>query len=391
MPASITAVERDRYRRRLADLVKICEATVWSTCPQVTSQRVVGTLIEIFGCDIVQYHLLDVMGEKFTLCPSDVLTVEPPPDEFPLSITTGRMPTLMRDRRPIVMDFRQPHPNDLRHESEELHLLGYKGAVSVPLLAGDGVLGIFSIVYTRERQWSVEDLDFLLDIGRVLGVSVQHALTARKATDLEILRERKNLSAELHDNLSQMIGSLILGAEAALLSLEEGNPDRVRRDIERIRLAGQEAERVLREEMLSLRTPLNETEGLIPDVRECLQRFEQQWGIATALQVEQSSEGLVVSMQTKLQFMRILHESLSNVLRHATASHVNVVLKWDHHWLSMLIHDDGRGFEPRSVPSGHLGLRIMRERAESLGGELSIESGRESGTSVRVDVPRFAH
>lgn len=386
--ATVDAAKADKWQKRLRDLISICESTTWSRCPQTASQKMVDALAKVLECDFAYFHILAVTGEQFTACAGEGLPARPVPYEVPLSATTGRIAQLMATHRPIVMDFVDPHPDD--EIPEGAAQIGIRTGVSVPMLAGDHPIGIYTIVYKRQEQWTAEDLDYLVDIGRVLGVAVQHALTARKATDLEILRERKHLSAELHDNLSQLIGSLILGAEAALLSLQEGNPDRVRHDIERIRLAGQEADRVLREEMLSLRTPLNDTEGLIPEVRECLQRFERQWGIGTELQVEDSPEGLAVSAQTELQFMRILHESLSNVLRHATASHVNVVLKWDHYRLSMLIHDNGRGFEPRSVPSEHLGLRIMRERAESLGGELIIESDSESGTRVRVDVPRFA-
>ena len=125
--------------------------------------------------------------------------------------------------------------------------------------------------------------------------------------------------------------------------------------------------------------------------RVCIQAiFEMQWGIETDLQAEDGMEHLIVSTQMELQFMRILHESLSNIIRHATATHVSVLLQDDQDRLTMRIHDNGRGFNPDDVSSERLGLRIMRERAESLGGEITIESGSETGTTVRVDVPHYA-
>jgi signal transduction histidine kinase len=213
---------------------------------------------------------------------------------------------------------------------------------------------------------------------------------ARKTADLEILLERKRLSGELHDHLSQLVNTMNMGVETALLSWEECNTDRVRNDLERIKGVGQEAARALREEMLSLRLPTSETEGLIQQVREYLQRFERQWRIDTDLQVEGGLEPLIVATQMELQFMRILHESLANVIRHATASHVSVLLHVDQDRLSMQIHDNGRGFDPEDVSSERLGLRIMRERAESLGGELTIESSSGTGTMIRVDVPHHS-
>jgi len=293
---------------------------------------------------------------------------------------------MMMTHQPIIMDFLHPDPADSIPDGP----IHFRSAVSVPLLAVDDMLGMFTIVYKRHKHWTGQDIEYLIEIGRLLGIAVQHAQTSRKTADLEILLERKRLSAEIHDNLSQLISSLNLGAEAALLSWEEGSSDRLRKDIERIRFTGQEAAQTLREEMLSLRTPSNETEGLIPGVRECLKRFEQQWRIDTDLQVQDGLEPLIVSSQMELQFMRILHESLSNVLRHSTASQVSVLLEGSQGRLSMQIHDNGRGFDPESVSCERLGLRIMHERAESVGGELTIGSRNGSGTTVQVDVPRYA-
>jgi len=292
------------------------------------------------------------------------------------------MVQMLTTHQPIIMDFLYPDPSDEMPDSPI-----FRSGVSVPLLAGDDMLGMFTILYDKHYHWTEQEVDYLLDIGRLFGIAVQHAQIARKTADLEILLERKRLSGELHDNLSQLIGSLNMNAEAAILSWEEDDRDRLQRDLKRIRHTGQETAQVLREEMLSLRTPTNETEGLIPGIRESIQRFEQQWGVETELQLEDDMETIVVSTQMELQFIRILHESLSNILRHATASHVSVLLQGNQNRLRMQIHDNGRGFDPESVSNERLGLRIMRERAESLGGTLTVESGDGTGTTVRVEVP----
>jgi len=372
-------------RKRLEDFVRIAESTAWSRRPEAASQRMVDALAEALDSDLAFIHLLDVTGDHFIKHAAHGDLPEYAPLNVQVSITTGRMLQMMTTHQPIITDFLHPHPADMIPSGP----IEFRNATSVPLLAGDDMLGMFSIVYRRHQRWTEQEIGYLLDIGRLLGIAVQHAQIARKTADLEILLERKRLSGELHDHLSQLISSLNMGAEAALLSWEEGNTDRVRNDLERIRGVGQEAARTLREEMLSLRIPTSETEGLIPGVREFLKRFEQQWGIRTDLQVKDTLEPLIVSTQMELQLTRILQESLSNVLRHATASQVSVLLQGDQNRLCMQIHDNGRGFDPRAVLSERLGLRIMCERAESLGGELTIESGSGTGTTVRVDVPRY--
>jgi signal transduction histidine kinase len=139
-----------------------------------------------------------------------------------------------------------------------------------------------------------------------------------------------------------------------------------------------------------LRTPTNATGGLVSEIRHCVARFEQQWAIETVLQVADGLEPLVVSTQVEMQFVRILQESLMNILRHATASRVTVTLTGDPTRLAMCIQDDGRGFDRDSVSVERLGLQIMSERAEALGGMLTIQSERGIGTRVSVDVPLYA-
>jgi len=346
----------------------------------------VDALAKALECELACIHLLDVSGADLI---RSVISGDLPEHEhidMRLSITTGRMPQMMATHQPIVMDLLNTNPADKIPDGS----FQFRSAVSVPLLADNDMLGIYTIVYKKCQRWTEKDLNYLLHIGRLLGISVQHAQIAKKTADFDVLMERKRLCGELHDNLSQLISSLNLGTEAALLSWEEGNIDRLRNDLNRLKYTSQEAARMLREEMLSLRAPIDETEGLVPAIRECLKRFEQQWGIDTRLQVEEELEPLFVSTQMKLQFVRILHESLSNALRHATATHVNVSLQGNQNWLRMQIYDNGRGFDPTKVSYEHLGLRIMRERAEALGGELIIESGQGTGTTIFVNVPRHA-
>lgn len=373
-------------RKRLEDLVKIGESTAWSSCSEAVCQKTADALAEALDCDLAFIHLLDITGDHLIRYVVHGDLPEHVPTDAQISITTGRMLQMMATHQPIIMDFKHPDPADRIPRGP----LKFRSAISVPVVAGKDMLGMFSIVYKRHRRWTKQDLDYLLNIGRMLGISVQHAQTARKAADLEILLERKRLSGELHDHLSQLVNTINMGIETALLSWEECNTDRVRNDLERIKSVGQEAARALREEMLSLRLPASQSEGLIQQTREYLNRFEQQWGIGTELQVENGLEHLIASTQMELQFMRILHESLSNVIRHATASQVSVFLQGDRDRVCMQIHDNGRGFDPEDVSSERLGLRIMRERADSLGGELTIESNSETGTTVRVDVPRYA-
>lgn len=373
-------------RQRIKALVRISESTVWSRDPEAASQKTVDVLAEILGCKFACIHVLDASGDSLFLCAVHRNSTVDVQSNTPLTMSTGRMLWMMTAHQPIFMDFTHPDPEDEIPRDTR----GFKSAVSVPLMAGEEMLGMFTLVYDNEQHWTEQDTDDLLDIGRLLGVAVQHSRIARKSADLEILLERKRLSGEIHDHLSPLINTINIGVETALLSLEEGDDSRLLKDLGRIQTIGKEAARALREELLSLRSAGSEGEGLLSQIREHLARFSQQWKIETELQVQEGLEPLIVSSQMEMQFMRILHESLANVLRHAIATHVVVLLQGDRYRLGMQILDNGRGFNPEDVAPERLGLRIMRERAETLGGQLTIESNSESGTMVRVDAPRYS-
>ncbi|NTU89175.1 MAG: hypothetical protein HGA54_04610, partial [Actinobacteria bacterium] len=229
---------------------------------------------------------------------------------------------------------------------------------------------------------------YLLGIGRVLGVLVQRVQMSKKEAELQILTERKRLSTEIHDNLSQLISTLAINVDTALISYEEGDNEAVHTDLERLEGVTRRIMKVLREEMLSLRTPLERDDGLLEGIRDCLARFEDQWSIETKLDIH-VAEPIAVSMQTALQLMRILNECLSNTLRHAEATCVHVTLEEDSRHLSFIIQDNGRGFDLSSVAPERLGIRIMQERAAAARGKLTIMSS-EQGTIVCVDIPRFS-
>jgi signal transduction histidine kinase len=98
-------------------------------------------------------------------------------------------------------------------------------------------------------------------------------------------------------------------------------------------------------------------------------------------------EGPALSARAQAELLRILQEALNNVRKHADATVVRVRVSSDAGTASLVVTDNGRGFEPAEVDDGRYGLQSMRERAELIGGRLAVESHPQDGTRVRVDVP----
>ena len=94
-----------------------------------------------------------------------------------------------------------------------------------------------------------------------------------------------------------------------------------------------------------------------------------------------------IPLDTKQAIYRIAQEALHNVVKHSRAKHASLRLRVDRSAITMEVADDGEGFDPSRSYPGHFGLPSMRERVESGGGELQIESRPGEGTTVRIRVP----
>ncbi|WP_158539765.1 GAF domain-containing sensor histidine kinase [Gordonibacter sp. 28C] len=378
-------IDLRRWRFRCEGLARICEATAWSVEPDLVYQRMTDVVAEVLHCSQTHLHLITVDGDQFIKLAYHTSEQQQAFHESVLLSTTGRTQWMMRTHKPIVMDYE--HPNCEDEIPPEAYESGLKSAVSIPLLAGDELVGMCSIVYETAVEWSEDGLAFLLQIGRVLGVAIQRIQITKKASELQILDERKRLSSEIHDNISQLVGSLSLSVAAVLASYEADDDDAVRADLERLETMSGKVMRILRDEMLSLRIPLEHTDGFITGIEDCLAHFESSWGIPVDFHRRTLSKSLVVSLQTSLQLTRILNECLSNTLKHADASHIVVTVEESNRCLTMTMEDDGHGFDPNTVPPERLGLKIMHERAAVVGGKLTIISD-ASGTTVCIDIPK---
>jgi two-component system sensor histidine kinase DegS len=147
-----------------------------------------------------------------------------------------------------------------------------------------------------------------------------------------------------------------------------------------------QVESEMREVIHDLRPPALDAVGLVPTLRSTVERFATQTGLACQVTVEGTPARLADEIEISLY--RILQEALTNVHLHAQARQVEVIVQFDPQWVALYVRDDGRGFVAQTtIADDHYGLLGMRERAESIGGALSIESRIGLGTQVRILVP----
>ena len=208
---------------------------------------------------------------------------------------------------------------------------------------------------------------------------------ATQVEDLTITAERQRMARELHDTLSQGLAGLILQLEAADAHLTKERPERAQ---EIIAQAMEQARATLanaRRAIGDLRSSLDSSVlGLGQALEAEVQRFEHATGLPCELEVQLSGELPSPIVETSL---RIVSEALTNIARHAQASHAWVQVEEMDTQLCLDVQDDGQGFDPEAVEAGHYGLLGMRERARLAGGGLDVSSEQGQGTMIKVWLP----
>jgi two-component system sensor histidine kinase UhpB len=191
--------------------------------------------------------------------------------------------------------------------------------------------------------------------------SGRRALQAQEA-------ERRRIASGLHDEVGQVLTGVLLQLD------DEETKEAVRQALNEVRRIARE----LRPEML-------EQLGLVSALTELSRRFAESSGI----RVERSfaTELPPLSGEAELAVYRVAQESLTNVARHAGATHVDLALEPGVGSVVLSVCDDGRGISEAAATNGHGGLRGMRERALLVGGALAVKPGRTGGVEVRLEVP----
>lgn len=204
-----------------------------------------------------------------------------------------------------------------------------------------------------------------------------------------IEEERKRIARDIHDGPAQSLANIVLRLEICEKLLDE-NPQKGKVELENLKKLVKDSLKGMRQLIFDLRPMTLDDLGLIPATKRFLKDFESHFQISTNLLISGEEKRLNQKAETGL--FRIIQEALNNVAKHSQARKVRVAIAINQRYVIINITDDGKGFEVDRVLSGEhsaerLGLLGMRERAELLGGKLTIKSSPGKGASITVNVP----
>jgi signal transduction histidine kinase len=261
--------------------------------------------------------------------------------------------------------------------------------VWVPMLLRDRAIGLVLAVDKRgpDPRFTEEDVRLAESFAQRAAVAVDLSERVQRDSLRRVVEgqelERRRLARELHDETGQALTSILLG----LRTIEEaaGDPEEVRRAVAEVRDLVVTTLQGVRRLAVELRPTALDDFGLVAALERLAQNLDEASDLRVDVEARLADGRLPSELETAIY--RIVQEALTNVVKHADARHVSVVIQEKTDTVSVVIEDDGRGFEPAHARAEGLGLVGMRERAGLLGGTLTIESARGAGTTIALEVP----
>lgn len=262
----------------------------------------------------------------------------------------------------------------------------YGNRYSLSLVHGSQPVAVLYLYFPAGLVLTAEQIELLHDMAAPMAIALSSAQPIRAAAfqTEAVEAERQRIARDLHDTLGQSLGFLHLkldqlATEGALHKIEE-----IQQELERMRDVANDAYVQVRGTLAELK----ETEaGALSNL---LLKQARSVGERAHFQVRLRSQGppQMLSPHVQRQLLYLVREALTNVEKHAQARRVEIDLDWSADALTLVLADDGQGFEPDELmPNGHFGLEIMRERAREIKGQLAIHSSPDAGTKVRLLLP----
>ncbi len=231
---------------------------------------------------------------------------------------------------------------------------------------------------------------FIIIVLNVFDLEIQRRVEGARRMQA-IVDERVRIARDLHDGIIQTLYALGLALEGVKLSLDESAKE-AREEIRVIMLSLDQAVKDVRGYIHQLKTPADEV-SLDEQLRVLQKELQREARVPVVLKAE-SVEAGILSTDAIGNILLTVREAVSNALRHARASKVEIVLARNADLLTVSIRDDGVGFDPETLPEAvggeHQGIENMHRRAEAIGGRLVIHSEATGGTDVTLEIPLHA-
>ena len=263
--------------------------------------------------------------------------------------------------------------------------LGVRALLTVPMLLGRDPVGWMCI---RSGRVDAREIESKIRVAEALAgqatLAMQMVKLSEQARQAAVLEERNRIARDIHDTLAQGFTGVVLNLAAAVRALDKDNVDLALEHIEHSRNLAQSGLQEARLSVRALRPDTHADSAIEPQLEALRERLATTGSIMARVAIGGEARPLARNAQNEL--VRIAQESVTNIMKHARARNVLIALDHAGDHVRLAIGDDGIGFDTQRAHEG-FGLVGMGERAERLGGLLTVDSAPGRGTHVLVKVP----
>ncbi len=264
---------------------------------------------------------------------------------------------------------------------------GFGAYLGAPIRLQNEFAGALSVYWSQSRGFSVEDIAMFRAVAEQLSVIIENVRLRERIARTAVVNERRRLARDLHDSVTQSLHSLVLTADNVRALASQGRLERMERGLLLLSEAARQALKEMRLLLYELRLKGIDQVDVAEQLQVRLDAVERRASIDATL-IAQQVEQIPPAWSEDLY--AIAMEALNNSLKHARATRVTVTLQGRPRGVILDVSDDGRGFDAAHPPTGGMGLRSMCERAERLGGALTVVSAPGQGTQIRLEVAECA-
>jgi len=259
---------------------------------------------------------------------------------------------------------------------------GILSFVHLPIIANNVIIGIFNVSFTQPNAITEDTVRLFAALVQRAALSIENMQLFEQTKELAVIEERNRVARDLHDSAKQKAFAALaqLGTVNGILSRDPSNAQFHLNEAENLVYEVIQELTFLIQEMYPM--ALKE-KGLAVTLREYVFEWENRNGVMIDLHIENPKR---MQLETEQAIYRIIQETLANVARHSQSENVGVSLLFNKEIVKVIVSDDGVGFDVKHKANG-MGLRTIKERAESVGGEASILSSPGKGTKIAITIP----
>lgn len=370
----------EAQRARIETLYEVSAFLASASTIEELSKGFAQRVRAVMKADAVAVRWADEASQRYLMLAADCFPQDMVEGERDVLMGACACGNLQPDARTRVIPIRSSDAAPMRNCARA----GYENLVSVPIRLQQRLLGEIDLFFRNAVNLRPDEVELLDALASHLASALEGLRAAALERETAVGEERTLLARELHDSIAQSLAFLKIQVQLLRSASQKAQAQQVQTALDELDMGLRESISDVRELLVHFRTRTN-TDDIERALHETLQKFKHQTGLSANLHMR--GQGLPLPPDVQVQVLHVVQEALSNVRKHAGATQVAVDVEKGPSW-RFSVRDNGGGFEADATHGHtHVGMKIMRERADRIGAQVQVVSQKGQGSTVTLILP----